>query len=660
MEAGDAMDGFLIAARAVHYAATISLAGVFAFLTFIAGPSISPRVIRRLRLLAWASLALALCSGMAWLVAVSANMSGEPFADVLSQGVLPTVLTGTRFGQVWMWRFAVAVVLAVVLLAPEGWHGRLWRWSGLVCAAGLLASLAWAGHGAATPGAPGNLHLAADILHLLAAGAWVGSLVPLALLLAEARRSGDAAARLSVRRIVMRYSILAAASVVVLFTAGLINTWFLAGTVPALIGTEYGRFLLLKITIFLVMVVFGAVNLLRMTPRLAVTGSERRPLIEAALDHLRRNASVEALLGLCVLGIVAVIGTLPPGLHTEPGWPLPFRLELAALPRAAHVTVVILAAMAGIFALCGVATAAAGRYRVMAAAWAGVLISAAICFLVGRPAIAPAYPTSFLTPAQPYAAASVVKGARLYAENCALCHGVDGGGDGPAAAALPIPPTDLLAPHLFAHTPGDLFWWVSHGEGGGAMPGFAGRLSAANRWDVINFLRARAAGSLSRGLGSEISPLAAPAMPDFAFTTDARQQTLSGLEKTGPTLVVLFSSEPRPGRLAQLAAARESSAAAGLQIVAIDLAPGRVPQAGNPADSPLVAVSPAVAATLQLFRAPDDGGETDLMLDRAGHPRARWTANGSAGLPNAETLIAEAARIGQFPAAAENHSGHGG
>ena len=53
----------------------------------------------------------------------------------------------------------------------------------------MLASLAWAGHGGATPGRPGDLHLAADMLHLLAAGAWLGTLIPLALLLAETRRS---------------------------------------------------------------------------------------------------------------------------------------------------------------------------------------------------------------------------------------------------------------------------------------------------------------------------------------------------------------------------------------------------------------------------------------------------------------------------------------
>ena len=179
------MESFLIAARAVHYASTISLAGVFAFLCFVVGPVISPRAPRsavagrlgepRVGVAVWRRVA-AVCLG------TDERPADRRHADARGRA---TVLTRTRFGQVWILRFALAVILAGLLLLPQGWRGRWWRWGGLAFAAGTLASLAWAGHGAATPGRPGDLHLAADILHLLAAGAWVGSLIPLALLLAE-------------------------------------------------------------------------------------------------------------------------------------------------------------------------------------------------------------------------------------------------------------------------------------------------------------------------------------------------------------------------------------------------------------------------------------------------------------------------------------------
>lgn len=35
------------------------------------------------------------------------------------------------------------------------------------------------------------------------------------------------------------------------------------------------------------------------------------------------------------------------------------------------------------------------------------------------------------------------KGARLFRSNCAGCHGADGAGDGPLAASLPVPPSNL-------------------------------------------------------------------------------------------------------------------------------------------------------------------------------------------------------------------------
>lgn len=649
------MESFLIAARAVHYASTISLAGVFAFLCFIAGSGASPRLHRQLLAVALASLVLALLSGGAWLLFLSAQMSGQPIAASLTQGVVATVLTRTRFGQIWVLRFVLGVVLAVLLLIPQRWRRWLWRWSGLAFAAAMLASLAWAGHGGATPGRPGELHLAADMLHLLAAGAWIGSLIPLALLLAETRRSGDADVS-AARRAVVRFSILAAISVVILFTAGLVNTWFLAGAVPALIGTGYGRLLLAKIAIFAVMVTIAAVNLLRMTPRLAGASVGRRPLIQGALGHLRRNALLEAGLGLCVLSIVAILGILPPGLHTEPGWPLPFRLELGALAGRSQMLLAILTALAAILAITGVATAAAGRYRAMMAAWSGLATCVTLGALVVRPAIEAAYPTSFYAPAEPYATASVERGARLYAENCALCHGVGGKGDGPAAASLTVRPADLTAPHLFAHTPGDLFWWVSNGRDNGVMPGFAGIMSPADRWDVINFIRARAAGALARQVGPQVSTAAISTIPDFAFEVGGRQQTLSGVLETGPSLLALFSGPPPAVRLAQLAAAQKQ-AAGSLRILAVDLAPAQAPPEME-TSAPLVDVSAGVATTLALFRAGDDGGETDLLLDRAGDLRARWTLSGPDALPDPAALATAADRVAQFPAAPISHAGH--
>ncbi len=94
---------------------------------------------------------------------------------------------------------------------------------------------------------------------------------------------------------------------------------------------------------------------------------------------------------------------------------------------------------------------------------------------------------------------AIARGATLYRRHCQTCHGEDGRGDGPMAAALPHPPADLT--HHFHRAPGQgdayLFWRVS--EGGtaapfrtwnSAMPAFKAILHEAERWDVLAYVHA--------------------------------------------------------------------------------------------------------------------------------------------------------------------------
>jgi putative copper resistance protein D len=665
------VEGLLIAARILQFAAVISLTGVFAFERLVLGPAFRQAGVaaqsalglrRRLGWLAWASLLLGLVSGAAWLAAVAANMSGNPFGIPLYRDVIPVVLTRTQFGEDWLLRLALAALVGACLLMLQVARRGVGAvgWIALFLAALMLASLAWAGHGAATPGPPGDLHLAADILHLLAAGGWLGTLIPFALLLAEARRIGEPSWAAIARAATRRFSALAAASVAILLAAGLVNTWFLAGTVPTLIGTEYGRLLLAKIAFFLAMVVIAAVNLLRLTPRLGDLSSQRTGRVWATVAQLRWNAVVEASCGLAVLAIVGVLGTLPPGFHTEPGWPLPFRLDLGVLARQWFVFLAIVAVCASGCVVGAVTAAAAGHYRRMAAFAAGLMVSLVIGWIPLRAAVAPAYPTSFYAPGEPYAAPSVARGDALYAENCALCHGATGRGDGPAAAGLPVHPADLTAPHLLAHAEGDLFWWVSHGTANRAMPGFAGVMSVKARWDVINFIRAHAAGVLARSVGPEVTAVVAPQVPDFAFETDGVQQSLRQEFETGPVLLLLFAPPAPVARLRQLAAAQPQFEAAHFNVLAAEVATTQqeTTESGPALPPHVVDISSEVISTLALFRGPADGGETELMLDRARNIRARWTAAGASGLPDADTLAADADRVARLAVTPQSHTGH--
>ena len=111
---------------------------------------------------------------------------------------------------------------------------------------------------------------------------------------------------------------------------------------------------------------------------------------------------------------------------------------------------------------------------------------AALCL---RVVLVDAYPTSYVTNPMPSNRAVVEQGAALFRTHCMSCHGQTGRGDGPAAAALDAPPADLTAEHVDDHTDGDIFWWLTYGMAGTAMPGFEHTLSDTERWQLIRFVR---------------------------------------------------------------------------------------------------------------------------------------------------------------------------
>jgi copper resistance protein D len=317
------LDDPLIWVRAIHFAATLSAAGVVFFLAFVGAPAfravpadepVAGAVRRRLARVAWCSLALAVLSGAAWLASLSAQMSERPLSALWSDDVVRTVLFDTDFGHVWLARSASAALLAVALYPSYFAAARTAPWRrgvALTCAAALVAALAFTGHAAAGTGAEGLIQQGADMLHLLAAAAWVGALVPLALLLGAAAADRGESSLAMARTATLRFSTLGIVSVATVLATGLVNGWELAGSPAALFGTPYGRLLLAKVALFLLMVAVAAVNRLRLTPRL-VQDLDVSACREA-LRQLRDNSLIEALLGAAIFFVVGVLGTLPPG-----------------------------------------------------------------------------------------------------------------------------------------------------------------------------------------------------------------------------------------------------------------------------------------------------------------------------------------------------------
>jgi len=177
-----------------------------------------------------------------------------------------------------------------------------------VLTAVLLASLAGVGHTQVHEGVTAIVHVTADAVHLLAAGAWLGGLLPPGMVVVSSRAkqlsNDDAVLVLS------RFSGMAYLAVAALVASGLINGWFLVGSLSALIGTTYGELLLLKLGLFGLMLCLAASNRFWLVPALAKAATISQS--DLALARLRRNILAEQILGVLVVGIVSLLGTLSP------------------------------------------------------------------------------------------------------------------------------------------------------------------------------------------------------------------------------------------------------------------------------------------------------------------------------------------------------------
>lgn len=255
-----------------------------------------------------ASNIVGLAAMIGWLMAETVALTGEPH-DALRWSALASVVSETRFGTlaalrvIWL---ALSTTVALIGLPSR----RLWLIQGLLGSV-LLASFAWSGHGNLNQGAAAVLHLAGDVSHLLAAGIWIGALLPLSIVLLRSLQP-DSDARGTMLAI-ERFSTIGILLVGLLILSGLINSWYLIG--PAhwreLYRSDYGRLLLLKLALFASMLGFASSNRWRWLPRLQRTATDRN-LPTPALRQLCINVLCESALALLVFAAVALLGTLSP------------------------------------------------------------------------------------------------------------------------------------------------------------------------------------------------------------------------------------------------------------------------------------------------------------------------------------------------------------
>jgi putative copper resistance protein D len=308
---------WLTVVRAVHFAATAIMVGLLLFRTVVAEPALwrapatAQRVAAQTLRGAWIGLAVSVVSGVAWILVQAPAMSGLPFAEAMTDGVIGTVVTETRFGMVSEIRCALAVLVAVGLCCDRYPVGRTLA---LASSVFLVAAIAATGHAGATEGTIGVVHLTGDAVHLVAASAWLGGLVGLTILIAAARRGDPATWPELVLQATARFSWLGILSVGALLATGMVSSVILVGSLRALIGSKYGQLLMFKIVLVAVMLAFAAINRFLLMPGLASVPDRAFE----AVGRLKRNAMIEIALGLIVFAIVGALGTIHPAIHLLP------------------------------------------------------------------------------------------------------------------------------------------------------------------------------------------------------------------------------------------------------------------------------------------------------------------------------------------------------
>jgi len=300
----------------LQYAAALLAVGAAAFGLLVL-PVLAPGEPRRL--LAARAKAIAAVSALALAAAYlftlpehAAQVAGVPLWRAFSPALLGKVAASGNWGHTWSAGLALAVLLG--LFAHFGGSRRAGIWATTVTGLLLLLSIALGGHAVAVQDGTW-LAVTSDTVHLAAAALWLGGL-PLVLLAVRPLSGSDPAA---LRRLVGRFSTLAAVSVGLILLTGTYQALLQVPEWAALLATAYGITLVIKLALVLLLLLLGAYNLLAAGLRLN-RGA-------AAARGLGRAVRSEIAVALGVLVSVAVLTALPPA---RVAYSKPFAAEATA------------------------------------------------------------------------------------------------------------------------------------------------------------------------------------------------------------------------------------------------------------------------------------------------------------------------------------------
>ena len=271
-----------------------------------------PRLRSRSQRLLWLALIAFLAASVAQLLTQVVAAFDIPLAEAAGAPAI-RLLQETDWGRMWQYRAGLAVLAAALFLLPLIVRFRrsprqerllgITLWLALIASLGILLTISMTSHAAATLGIA-RYALANDVLHLTAAAVWVGGLMQLiANTPLFVHGISENARRQALSRLVRRFSVAAALSVVLLIVTGTYSAWAQV-TDPAALDTPYGRALVAKVAVIAALLLVAAINLIWIRPRLRGRNSAAR--------WLRRTVVAEVVLAVIVILAVGFLTALEP------------------------------------------------------------------------------------------------------------------------------------------------------------------------------------------------------------------------------------------------------------------------------------------------------------------------------------------------------------
>lgn len=263
---------------------------------------------RRFRKITLLALPLFILANIGYVLGQS-MLTGGDVGSAFSPTIWGGILLHSSYGIFWMLSelFALLALLLLVVfpdrqVEEEAWRPRLvLNWAQVGVLALLLLAMALSSHAAAaaTKGGLGTYDVPVDWLHLLTTGIWLGGLFFIVLVLLPVLWKQEPIERgQALAKFLPRFSVIAITCVILASLSGSYNAAVQLSSIDQLINTTYGRTLIVKTSLFLVMVIISAYHAFLIRPRLSVALGAwdrlHRALVAAPADAEGNESAREA------------------------------------------------------------------------------------------------------------------------------------------------------------------------------------------------------------------------------------------------------------------------------------------------------------------------------------------------------------------------------